>query len=123
MGRVPPLPQEPIMSDTPLTEVEYLMWDGRRLIVAVTDEDPGDIGEPRSVDEDNTTFLAVRALLTATEAAAGPRDDGLREARVAVLTLPYVETPGTREYRVEVATIKRVVRTLRALAATTGADE
>jgi hypothetical protein len=58
----------------PRTEAEYLMWDGRRLIVAVTDEDPGDIGEPRSVDEDNTTFLAVRALLTATEATAGPRD-------------------------------------------------
>lgn len=42
-----------------VAEVE--LWDGRTLVIDVTDEDPGDFGEPRSVDVDGKTYLAVRA--------------------------------------------------------------
>jgi hypothetical protein len=45
-------------------EIEYLTWDGRRLVVTVTDDDPGDMGEPRSVESDGVTYLTVRAVLT-----------------------------------------------------------
>jgi hypothetical protein len=43
---------------------EYLTWDGRRLVVSVSDEDPGDMGEPRSFESEGVSYLTVRAALS-----------------------------------------------------------
>jgi hypothetical protein len=57
-------------SGSGLREVEYLTWDGRRLVVSVSDEDPGDMGEPRSFESEGVSYLTVRAALYGSEATA-----------------------------------------------------
>jgi hypothetical protein len=43
-----------------LRAVRFELWDGTTLVVSVDEEDPGDIGEPRSVSMDNVTYLSAR---------------------------------------------------------------
>jgi hypothetical protein len=60
---------------TGLREVEYLTWDGRRLVVVVSDEDPGDVGEPRSFESEGVSYLTVRAALATPARDAQPAEE------------------------------------------------
>jgi hypothetical protein len=57
------------MPDTPERHFAFQTWDGRILVITVDDDDPGDMGEPRTVtDYDvNTTYVSVRAKQPAEE--------------------------------------------------------
>jgi hypothetical protein len=37
----------------------FVLWDGSAVEVALSDEDPADIGDPRTVTEDSTVYLTA----------------------------------------------------------------